>query len=155
MCSCCLVLLGLPALLEYPLYYELLRAFGTQMGENKFYSYNLGWLADTFNYHNSKADMSIWGLFLDNHDTPRFLSQFEGDANNYKYRIPLLHNALTWLMLQNGIPILYYGTEQQYNGGGEPRSREPLWYSGYNKANPTYKLITALNKARKAAQVRC
>ena len=115
-------------------------------------------------YSNS-ANIDVWGAFLDNHDNPRYLNQFIGNSN-YKYRISLLHNALTWLMLHRGIPIVYYATEQQYDAGpynqwslseGDPHKsdaayREPLWYSKYNQSKDTFRLLARLNMARNAAQ---
>lgn len=59
-------------------------------------------------------------------------------------------NALAHLFLQEGMPILYYGTEQ--NAGGiapnldDFQSREPLWITtGFDTANPTYRFIRMLN----------
>ena len=37
-----------------------------------------------------------------------------------------------YIILQ-GIPIIYYGTEQAFHGGGDPLNRESLWPHG--KAN--------------------
>ena len=53
------------------------------------------------------------------------------------------------MLTQDGIPCIYYGTEQQFEGGNDPNNREDLWNSGYNKNNPTFQWIAALNAARK------
>ena len=58
----------------------------------------------------SPTDMLV--NFIDNHDVPRFLFD-EPD-------IGVLHNALNLLFTQDGIPCLYYGTEQQFSGGTTP-----------------------------------
>ncbi len=58
--------------------------------------------------------------FLDNHDLPRFL--FEEDGG-----VPALRNALFFLYTWDGIPCLYYGTEQLFAGGVDPRNREDMW----------------------------
>ena len=47
--------------------------------------------------------------FMDNHDVTRFLFD--------KPSLPALHNALAFLFTEDGIPCLYYGTEQEFNGG--------------------------------------
>ena len=79
--------------------------------------------------------------FMDNHDVPRFL--FPDNT------VAALHSALFLLLTQDGIPCIYYGTEQQYAGGNDPTNREPLWWSGYDQTNPTFKHIRALIDLRK------
>eukprot|EP00929_Paragymnodinium_shiwhaense_P033920 TRINITY_DN18534_c0_g1_i1.p1 TRINITY_DN18534_c0_g1~~TRINITY_DN18534_c0_g1_i1.p1 ORF type:complete len:532 (-),score=86.73 TRINITY_DN18534_c0_g1_i1:502-2097(-) len=51
-------------------------------------------------------DLHLLCNFVDNHDSPRFLYDVQGD-------IKLLKNSLTFTMLYHGIPIVYYGTEQE------------------------------------------
>ena len=48
---------------------------------------------------------NLLGNFIDNHDNERFLYNHSGD-------VAPLKNGLTWIMLYQGIPIIYYGTEQ-------------------------------------------
>ncbi len=80
--------------------------------------------------------------FLDNHDVPRFLFD--------KPSVPALHNALGYLLTEDGIPCLYYGTEQEFNGGNDPTNREDLWETGYNTTGDTFKWIQLLIAVRKA-----
>lgn len=54
---------------------------------------------------NEFKDVAALGLFLDNHDNPRFLSQFN-EINSW-------YNALVFSLTHNGIPFLYQGTEQK------------------------------------------
>lgn len=49
----------------------------------------------------------------------------------------------TW----QGIPIIYYGTEQGYHGGNDPNNRETLW-PNYNTGSDLYKFISTLTKFR-------
>jgi glycosidase len=79
--------------------------------------------------------------FIDNHDVNRFL--FRND------NVPALHAALGYLLTQDGIPCLYYGTEQQYNGGNDPSNREPLWWSGYRTDGETFTWIARLTRIRR------
>lgn len=79
--------------------------------------------------------------FLDNHDIPRFLYQNPS--------IDALHNALFYLLTIDGIPCIYYGTEQQFHGGNDPFNREDLWQSGYDTSNPTFQRIKQLIALRK------
>jgi hypothetical protein len=79
--------------------------------------------------------------FLDNHDVPRFL--FE------KKSLPALHNALGFLLTTDGIPCIYYGTEQGFGGGVDPANREDLSLSGYATAGETFQWMRSLIQMRK------
>lgn len=78
--------------------------------------------------------------FLDNHDVARFLWQEEDDT--------ALRLALVHLMTREGLPILYYGTEQGFDGGNDPANREPLHVSGYSQQHPLYQWISQLAAVR-------
>lgn len=80
--------------------------------------------------------------FIDNHDVTRFLFD--------KPSLPALHNALAFLFTENGIPCLYYGTEQEFYGGNDPMNRERLWDTGYRTDGATFQFIAKLIKIRKA-----
>jgi glycosidase len=80
--------------------------------------------------------------FLDNHDVGRFLFEAEGD-------IDALRNALTLLFTEEGIPCIYYGTEQDFNGGNDPANRDVLWKTGYNTSGDTFRHIAKLARIRK------
>lgn len=60
--------------------------------------------------------------FLDNHDNPRFLSSnfAAGDAARLK-------TALVFHLTSQGIPCVYYGTEQGFDGGQDPADREDMF----------------------------
>jgi len=88
--------------------------------------------------------------FLDNHDLPRFLFK---DAT-----IPMLHNALMFLFTWDGIPCIYYGTEQEFSGGVDPANREDMWRGNrssstpiqpWDTTNPTFTLIHDMIQLRK------
>jgi glycosidase len=79
--------------------------------------------------------------FLDNHDVARFLFNRPDPA--------ALDNALLFLFTEDGIPCLYYGTEQGFSGGNDPANREDLWLSGYDQSNPHYQWIQKLTAARR------
>jgi len=49
------------------------------------------------------ADMDALGVFIDNHDNPRFLSITPSQA--------LFKSSLTFALFAQGIPIIYYGSE--------------------------------------------
>jgi len=75
------------------------------------------------------------GLFVDNHDNPRFLNG-QSDYQLYK-------NALTYVLTGTGIPIIYYGTEQGYSGGNDPADRESLW-PNYNTQAELYVFLQTI-----------
>ena len=80
--------------------------------------------------------------FLDNHDVARFLFDKPSTA--------ALRNALSFLLTEQGVPCIYYGTEQELNGGNDPTNRERLWDTGYDTTNDTFKHIQRLIAVRKA-----
>jgi glycosidase len=80
--------------------------------------------------------------FLDNHDVMRFLFD--------KPSLPALYNALTYLFAEDGIPCIYYGTEQEFSGGNDPYNRERLWDTGFRTDGATFQFIRKLTQIRKA-----
>jgi glycosidase len=80
--------------------------------------------------------------FIDNHDIPRFLWN-EPDTRR-------LGAALTYLLTMDGIPCIYYGTEQGFAGGNDPANREVLWQTGFDQTHPLFQQIATLNKIRRA-----
>ncbi len=80
--------------------------------------------------------------FLDNHDLARFLANGTTPEQ--------LHAALALLFLEEGVPTLYYGTEQRFVGAHDPENREDLWSSGYSQDGDTFKWIARLARIRKA-----
>ncbi|MBX3249804.1 MAG: DUF1966 domain-containing protein [Myxococcales bacterium] len=106
-------------------------------------------LADrAVNYGSTPQDLGI-GIppqealvnFVDNHDVPRFLWETPDRRK--------LHAALAYLFTQQGIPCIYYGTEQDFAGGNDPGNREPLWESGYRRDGETFRWIARLTRVRR------
>jgi len=79
--------------------------------------------------------------FMDNHDVARFLFFANGDK-------AALRNAITLLMTEEGIPCLYYGTEQDFAGGNDPANREVLWNTGFPTNGETFRHIAKLSRLR-------
>jgi glycosidase len=82
--------------------------------------------------------------FLDNHDLD---SRFHNKSFPARTRI-----ALTCLMTLQGIPCVYYGTEQGLDGHGNTRefAREALWGlpDAFKETHPLYKLLQDLTTLR-------
>ncbi len=81
--------------------------------------------------------------FLDNHDVARFLFESKGDT-------AALRNALTFIFTEEGIPCVYYGTEQDFTGGNDPGNREILWDKHFATSGYTFSHLANLAKLRKA-----
>lgn len=96
------------------------------------------WLASM-----TDIDPSLFGTFVENHDQVRFPYRNSDMA--------LAKNIASVAMLRDGIPIVYYGQEQHYNGGVEPTNREALWLGGYDIYSELYGWIQQTNKIRAAA----
>lgn len=120
--------------LDYAVYYPM-NNFYQQKGSAQTLVDMLNTIDSTF------PDPSALGTFLDNHDNPRWLNQ--------KNDISLFKNALAFVILSRGIPIVYYGTEQGFSGGADPANREDLWRSGFNTQSDLYRTISLLLGAKK------
>ncbi|GEM_PF-217098 len=103
--------------------------------------------------------------FLDNHDVGRYLYDRD-DAKG----VDSLKNALAFLILQRGIPCIYYGTEQGFTGGNDPGNREDMWDTSssifsklpelgykniqpFDQQNPIYQHIRKVIQLRKSNEV--
>jgi alpha-amylase len=128
----------LPGVLSYPLFFALRNVFAKQQSMNQLQTLNQ-------QYAKSLGDVNLTGVFVDNHDNPRFLSQ-QSDATLYK-------NALLYGLFSAGIPIVYYGTEQGFNGGKVPANREDLWPTKYAESGSLYTFTKTAVTLRKKLQV--
>ncbi|KAF8735774.1 hypothetical protein AX14_001492 [Amanita brunnescens Koide BX004] len=128
----------LDALLDYPVYFKLADAFAKPGG-------NITALIETAQETQKKYanGMFMVGSFLENHDQPRFPSRTKDLA--------LIKNAMTWPFALDGLPIMYYGQEQGYEGGAEPSNREALWLTAYTTEKPFVAHTRAMNAARRVA----
>ena len=123
------------SLLYYPMYFTIKDVFITG---NSMKQISYRWDRSSWYFR----DMDSLGLFMDNHDNPRFLNQ--------QPNLKLFRNAVTFTLTARGIPFFYYGTEQEFNGGGDPLNREPMWNS-FNQESKMYKFVQTINKARKTS----
>ena len=88
--------------------------------------------------------------FLDNHDLDqRFYYQPPNNPNRYDDQLTL---ALACLFSLQGVPCVYYGTEQGLHGIGNRREfvREALWGkpNAFDRDHPFYKQLQALSALR-------
>lgn len=137
------------SVLDYPLYYTIGSVFATASGqtgqiENRYNNLT------TANYDVSALNALV--LNLDNHDNPRFLNA--GGSTTTRLEL-----ALTFLYTTRGIPSLYYGTEQDFNGGADPANREDMFDGAYeqgpslgdnfNMTSPRFQLVAKLHNLRR------
>lgn len=94
------------------------------------------------------APQQVLVNFLDNHDLPRFM--FEKTDPN------ILKVALAYLMTWDGIPCVYYGTEQGFAGGVDPKNREDMFRGNealnippFATDHPLFKYVQGLIQMRK------
>jgi alpha-amylase len=115
------------SVVDYPLYDNAIQSvFATATGAT-FLIQNHYNAVDT--YYDPASRMQLV-TFLDNHDNPRFLSTSESNDNTNALEV-----ALAFLYTSRGIPCLYYGTEQGFDGTTDPNDREDM-FAGEFKDGP-------------------
>jgi len=124
--------------LSYPLYFSLTSVFARQQSMNQIQS-------TLQQYNQYFADASVLGTFLENHDNVRFLN-IQSDKVLYKA-------GLAYTLMATGIPIIYYGAAQGFNGGADPNNREPLWTTNFDTTTDLYKFIQTVITFRKAQKI--
>ena len=111
------------SIFNYPLYYTIFDSFCNSFNNLEYY-----W----FNTRDKWPDPKYPAIFIENHDNQRFLYRCN-DRKKFK-------NAVAFLLLWEGIPVFYYGSEQWFNGGSDPNNREPLW-DNYNTDTEIYTML--------------
>ncbi|HTR41676.1 MAG TPA: alpha-amylase family glycosyl hydrolase [Pseudomonadales bacterium] len=119
---------------DYPLFYDLNSVFASLSG-NTFQIQN--------HYNNLRTyyDPGTWAqqiIFLDNQDNPRFLSTSESNGNTNALKV-----ALAFLYTSIGIPSLYYGTEQGFDGTTDPDCREDMFAGQWKDSGNTVTSLSA------------
>jgi alpha-amylase len=137
----------LDSVLDYPLYFLINGVFATASGNTRQISDHYANVAANYD---TNAQMRLV-TFLDNHDQPRFLNSSTTNR---------LAVALVFLYTSRGIPCLYYGTEQGFNGATDPYDREDMFagqfkdaglagVDSFNMTHPLFKLVAQLNNFRR------
>jgi alpha-amylase len=119
---------------DYPLYYDLNSVFATLSG-------NTEQIQNHYNAVQTYYDPTTWAqqvIFLDNQDNPRFLSTSESNNNTNA-----LEAALAFLYTSVGIPSLYYGTEQGFDGTTDPDCREDMFAGEWKDADGTVESLSS------------
>ena len=127
----------LDAVLDFPMYYTMRDVFA------KDGSMNL--IKERYTQDSRYKNPNLNGTFLDNHDVKRFLNEATGKPGASSDKWPQLKAALGFLLTSRGIPIVYQGTEQGFNGGDDPANREDM---KFDTNNELYKYIAKVNAIR-------
>ncbi|KAL4984959.1 glycoside hydrolase superfamily [Aspergillus falconensis] len=125
---------AMDGVLNYPIYYPLLDAFSSTSGSLS----DLANMIETVKY--TCSDATLLGNFIENHDNPRFAS--------YTDDVSLAKNVAAFVILSDGIPIIYAGQEQHYSGRADPANREATWLSGFDTTSELYQFISQTNQIR-------
>jgi alpha-amylase len=140
----------LDSVLDYTLYFKINSVFALANGSTKQLKDHYAAVAA---HYDPSAQMRLV-TFLDNHDQPRFLSSHGANDNMDRLKV-----ALAFLYTARGIPCLYYGTEQGFDGGKDPFDREDMFAGqfeqgpsrgdNFNMTHPLFELVAKLNNFRR------
>ncbi|KXT01114.1 hypothetical protein AC578_10882 [Pseudocercospora eumusae] len=128
----------LTGLMNYGTYYWITQAFSSTSGSISNLVNGINTMKGTSS--SGCKDVTLLGSFIENHDNPRFPSMTSDTT--------LIRTAITFSILQDGIPIIYQGQEQKFSGARVPQNREALWTSNYNQNSDLYLHIQRLNAIR-------
>jgi glycosidase len=141
---------ALDSVLDYPLYFKVNSVFANATGNTKQIEDRYSAIAANYD---PAAQMRLV-TFLDNHDQARFLCPANANNNTNRLRV-----ALVFLYTARGVPSLYYGTEQAFNGTTDPNDREDMFAGGFeqgpsvgdnfNETHPLFQWVAKLNNFRR------
>ncbi|MCF6406407.1 hypothetical protein L3C95_26160 [Chitinophaga filiformis] len=139
--------IGVDAAIDFPMRKRLVdvcKGFAAPKDLADHFDYRLKVLRQIVSSHGDAGKNYV--TFLDNHDLDRRFhhKQFPGQTKL----------ALTCLLCMQGVPCIYYGTEQGLDGAGNMReyAREALWGqpNAFNEHDDMYKFISQLSSLRAA-----
>lgn len=138
----------LDSVLDYTLYFQINSLFANASAPTERIANHYRTIAP--NYAPAAQNQLI--TFLDNHDQPRFLSVQGANIDRLKLALAFLYTA-------PGVPCLYYGTEQAFNGAKDPWDREDMFAGqfewgpsrgdNFNMTHPLFQWVAKLNNLRR------
>jgi alpha-amylase len=128
---------GVPATINYPLYYAVRNVF---QSNGNMQQLGTAWRQQATLPHPQ------WELnFVDNQDNDRFLQATSS--------IPCYKSALAYIFFTDGVPTVYYGTEQYFQGTvSDNTNRQALWPSNYAQTD-MYNFLKKVNGAYSSLNV--
>jgi glycosidase len=142
-------MVGVDAALDYPLYFALkpvIKGLAPTSNVVGMYQYRKSVENDILSSHGDATRFFV--TFLDNHDVQDRIRYWQpGSQPQIDSQVVA---GLACLFSLQGIPCLYYGTEQGLHGrGSDPAVREALWCGpGFGRTNPFYQEIKNINAMR-------
>lgn len=144
-------LVGVDAALDFPLFFRLpsvAKGFAPPTDVIEVYRRRREIERDILSSHGEASRFFV--TFLDNHDMKeRFRGANTDDVDQYDPQVIL---GMALLFGLQGVPCLYYGTEQGLHGRGNSDQfvREALWGkpNGFDVNHPFYKAIKRLSEIR-------
>ncbi len=144
-------IIGVDAALDFPLFYRLpsvSKGFMAPAEVVSIYEKRKQVEHDILSSHGDASNFFV--TFLDNHDQPqRFYYQPDTNPHSYDDQLTL---ATACLFAIQGIPCLYYGTEQGLHGNGAVLEavREALWgkENAFDRTGPFYQAVKQIAQLR-------
>ncbi|MDX1971062.1 MAG: alpha-amylase family glycosyl hydrolase, partial [Candidatus Sumerlaeia bacterium] len=144
----------LDAALDFPFYYTVQGVFSRNNRPPSDLSGRIQAREAALGIHHLKMPN-----FIDNHDVPRFLNDTQSNpGSGVAEQIRRLELAFVAMFTLPGPPIVYYGTEQAFNGGFDPNNREnmfdgqfefgPSLGDNFDTSHPLYELVANLSNFR-------
>lgn len=145
-------IVGVDAALDFPLFYKLpsvAKGFAAPSEVVGVFEHRRKIQRNTLSSHGDASRYFV--TFLDNHDMKERIRHADGDRPDaFDQQVVL---AVALLFGLQGIPCLYYGTEQGLHGHGDKdwHVREALWGKpggGFDRNHRFYKTIQELSRIR-------
>jgi glycosidase len=147
-------LVGVDAALDFPLRFVLpsvMKGFAPPSAIASMYQHRKVVEQDILSSHGDATRFFV--TFLDNHDVKeRFRFVDAADPHKFDSQVSL---ALACLFSLQGIPCVYYGTEQGLHGRGTDEAvREALWGGpGFDRTSTFYKAVKDISSVRRTQPV--
>jgi glycosidase len=145
-------LVGVDAALDFPLRFTLppvIKGFASPATVSGMYQHRKDVEREILSSHGDATRFFV--TFLDNHDVKERI-RFVDPNDEHKFD-PQVTAGLACLFGLQGIPCVYYGSEQGLHGKGTDEAvREALWGGpGFDETNPFYVAISAIATVRREA----
>jgi glycosidase len=143
-------LVGVDAALDFPLRFVLpavVKGFASPLALAQMYQHRKGVEQDVLSSHGDATRFFV--TFLDNHDVKeRIRFEDPADPNRFDRQVSL---GLACLFSLQGIPCVYYGTEQGLHGRGTDEAvREALWGGpGFNRGSAFFQALKQIADVRR------
>jgi glycosidase len=143
-------LVGVDAALDFPLRFTLpsvVKGFSSPSSVSGMYQHRKQVEQDILSSHGDATRFFV--TFLDNHDVKERI-RFADPSDEHKFDAQVTLGLACLFGLQ-GIPCVYYGTEQGLHGRGTDEAvREALWGGpGFDRTNPFYEGLSNIASVRR------